>query len=423
MDKRAVSAVVLRWLVQEGYADVADCFEAEALLKADRPSAHIDERTAIRKLILGGDVAGAVSRCNALYPAMLDQPQHSPLAFMAQQQTLIELIREQHIERALAFARQEMAPRAQHQPPLMLELEKTMSLLAFAQPATQSPYAALLSQQRRQAVSSAFNAALLQQQQRQIVPSGSSSSASTYASTSPLQPAASDLVRLLQRLQYLQPQLACTHSYPTLTISCKPSAAITAVATAAQRSAEDSGAGADSASSAVSHRSNSVSVAAGSPSSAVLSPVASRTPVTMPMPSRSVARHQLPSPFSLSSATPPTVPPSPVSLSAHGSPSLSGFSPLSLSSASASSSRRSSLTHPSLFSLHSPVAPPTRPAPHGVTVVASVGGSGVGSSTSAGSGSGGRGSVGGESASSTHPVRRGRTHPSRNDDEDNDMAT
>ena len=408
VDKRAVSAVVLRWLVQEGYADVADCFEAEALLKADRPSAHIEERTAIRKLILGGDVAAAVSRCNALYPAMLDQPQHAALAFMAQQQTLIELIREQQMDQALAFARQEMAPRAQHHPALMLELEKTMSLLAFPQPATQSPYGTLLSQQRRHAVSSAFNAALLQQQQQIVQPHSSA----TVSQLSSLQPAVSDLVRLMQRLQCLQPQLACTHSYPTLGVICKLSAAITATASTTGAGL-DSGA-ASGAPSAAAQRSNSVA------SASVLSPVASRTPVTMPMPSRSVARHQLPSPFLLSSSVQPSVPPSPVSLSASlpgplpassgsMSPSLTAIPQLS-SAASTSSSRRSSINTPSPFSL-------TSPLPSHVARIAAY------SSAASGSGGGGGGGRGGSSvsgsSSSTQSTRRGSAHnPPRSDDDD-----
>ena len=433
VDKRVVSDIVLRWLVAEGYADVADCFEAEALLKADRPSAHIEERTAIRKLILSGDAAAAVSRCNALYPAMLDQPQHASLSFMAQQQTLIELIREQLIDKALAFARQEMAPRAQHQPQLMLELEKTMSLLAFPQPSTQSPYGTLLSQQRRHAVSSAFNAALLQQQQQSVQPLPAAFSPSTASPLSALQPAASELVRLVQRLHCLQPQLACTHSYPTVSVACKPSAAITASAGTTGGNAAaglDSGSAVDGASSA-SQRSNSVVAASPSLSSALLSPVASRTPVTMPMPSRSVARHQLPSPFMLSSSAQPSVPPSPVSLSLSASPpgsSLSAaglspsFPPLSSSSSgssplSASSSRRSSLSTAVPFSLLSPAAAAAPSASSRVvSVTASLSFRG---SSSGSSGSRGRGeSSSSSSSSSASPTRRGQPQPPRAEDDD-----
>ena len=400
VDKRSVSSLVLRWLVAEGYADVADCFEAEALLKADRPSAHIEERTAIRKLILSGDVAAAVSRCNALYPALLDQPQHAALSFMAQQQTLIELIREQRMDRALAFARQEMAPRAQHHPALMTELEKTMSLLAFPQPATQSPYATLMSQQRRHGVSSAFNAALLQQQQQTMQPS-SSTSANPLTS---LQPTASDLVRLVHRLQCLQPQLACTHSLPLVAIACKPSAAVIASGPATGSGVD--GAAVDGASSA-SQRSNSVvSASPALSSAAMLSPVASRTPVTMPFPSRSLARHQQPSPFLLSSSAQSSVPPSPVSLSPY-------------TSVSASSSRRSSLTlahpQPEPFALPSPAAAPSAraAASHGS----------LGSSAVSG------GSRGGSSASSiirsVQSAQRGgqqQQQQHRRTDDDSDMT-
>ena len=197
----------MSYLVLEGYADVADSFEAETLqAKAERPSASIDERMAIRKAILSGDIAAAIEQCNSLYPDLFDQPRHAALFFLIQQQRLIELIRAGQIEPAIAFARQELAPRAQQQPAFLLELERIISLLAFERPEVQSPYAALLSQQQRQAVASQFNVALLAQQ--------------TSASQVP-QPN-SRIVALMRRMTALQQQVACSHVVPSLQLSTVP---------------------------------------------------------------------------------------------------------------------------------------------------------------------------------------------------------
>jgi hypothetical protein len=202
-----VSRLLMSYLVLEGYADVADSFEAETLqAKAERPSASIDERMAIRKAILSGDIAAAIEQCNSLYPDLFDQPRHAALFFLIQQQRLIELIRAGQIEPAIAFARQELAPRAQQQPAFLLELERIISLLAFERPEVQSPYAALLSQQQRQAVASQFNVALLAQQ--------------TSASQAP-QPN-SRIVALMRRMTALQQQAACSHILPSLQLSTVP---------------------------------------------------------------------------------------------------------------------------------------------------------------------------------------------------------
>ena len=201
-------------LVLEGYADVADCFEGETLLKADRPSVSIEERMGIRKAVLNGDIAGALEQCNALYPDLFDSPRHSSLFFLLQQQRLIELIRTGQVTAAIQFARSDLAPRAQHQPSFLAELERIMSLLAFESPATQSPYGYLLSQQQRQAVASQFNLALLAQQQ----------SSSTAQHTQHR----SQLVNCLQALHRMQATLATSHHIPTLTLiahTVTPSAA------------------------------------------------------------------------------------------------------------------------------------------------------------------------------------------------------
>jgi hypothetical protein len=68
-----------------------------------------------------------------------------------QQQQLIELIREGRIEEALKFATSQLAERGEEEPLVLEELERTLALMAFEDPA-QSPFADLLSLSHRQKV-------------------------------------------------------------------------------------------------------------------------------------------------------------------------------------------------------------------------------------------------------------------------------
>ena len=51
--------------------------------------------------------------------------------FRLQQQKLIEYIRQGRVVEALEFAQDELAPRGEENPEFLVELEKTMALLAF----------------------------------------------------------------------------------------------------------------------------------------------------------------------------------------------------------------------------------------------------------------------------------------------------
>ncbi len=64
---------------------------------------------------------------------------------------MIELIRENRIEEALAFASEHLAERGEEDPMVLDELERTLALLAFEDPA-QSPFGDLLSSSHRQKV-------------------------------------------------------------------------------------------------------------------------------------------------------------------------------------------------------------------------------------------------------------------------------
>lgn len=85
------------------------------------------------------------------------------LYFRLQQQRLIEFIRGGRINEALQFAQEELAPRGEESPEFLSELERTMSLLAFASAPTVPPaIAELLSPAQRMKTAGEVNAAILE---------------------------------------------------------------------------------------------------------------------------------------------------------------------------------------------------------------------------------------------------------------------
>ncbi|KAL5495296.1 hypothetical protein ACEPAI_759 [Sanghuangporus weigelae] len=161
INKHDLNRLVMDYLVIEGYKTAAEEFSKEADLLLPADSRSIEDRTIIREALQRGDVEEAIMRVNELDPEILDtQPK---LYFRLQQQKLIEYIRQGHIAEALEFAQQELAPRGEEEPEFLLELERTMALLAFESTATIPPaIAELLSPAQRLKTAGELNAAILE---------------------------------------------------------------------------------------------------------------------------------------------------------------------------------------------------------------------------------------------------------------------
>ncbi|OCB88556.1 hypothetical protein A7U60_g4259 [Sanghuangporus baumii] len=161
ISKHDLNRLVMDYLVIEGYKTAAEEFSKEADLFLPADSRSIEDRTIIREALQRGDVEEAIMRVNELDPEILDtQPK---LYFRLQQQKLIEYIRQGRIAEALEFAQQELAPRGEEEPEFLLELERTMALLAFESTATIPPaIAELLSPAQRLKTAGELNAAILE---------------------------------------------------------------------------------------------------------------------------------------------------------------------------------------------------------------------------------------------------------------------
>ncbi|KAJ3375456.1 hypothetical protein GGF31_004574 [Allomyces arbusculus] len=157
-----LNKLVLNYLVIEGHMDAAQQFCAETGLTPAVDLASIHDRMTIRTAIDNGRVDDAMERLNDLDPEILDtNPQ---LYFHLQQQRLIETIRAGDIPAALEFAQSELAPRGEENPAFLVDLERTLALLAFDATDANSPVADLLAPAHRHQVAAETNAAILHAQ-------------------------------------------------------------------------------------------------------------------------------------------------------------------------------------------------------------------------------------------------------------------
>eukprot|EP00126_Sphaerothecum_destruens_P009420 Sdes_comp20502_c0_seq6m14983 len=108
---RELNKLVMNYLVIEGYKDAAEKFMKESGEAPSLDLASIEERMKIREAVQHGNISRAIELVNDLNPEILDM--NPQLYFHLQQQTLIELIRENRIEEALNFAQEELAPRGE----------------------------------------------------------------------------------------------------------------------------------------------------------------------------------------------------------------------------------------------------------------------------------------------------------------------
>ena len=89
--------------------------------------------------------------------------------FHLQQQKLIELIRNGHINDALAFSQSVLADLGTQNDEFLEGLEKAMALLVYEEPKL-SPFSDLLNLSQRQMVASELNAAILQNKHEETTP-------------------------------------------------------------------------------------------------------------------------------------------------------------------------------------------------------------------------------------------------------------
>ncbi|KAJ5478431.1 hypothetical protein N7530_003940 [Penicillium desertorum] len=137
--KTDINYLVMDYLITNGYPAAAKKFAVEANIQLRTDLEAIQERVEIRTAIHSGDIQSAVEKINELNPQILDED--PSLHFSLLRLQLVELIRTcmdnpgSDITPALDFATAQLAPRAPTNPQFLADLERTLALLIFPNPA------------------------------------------------------------------------------------------------------------------------------------------------------------------------------------------------------------------------------------------------------------------------------------------------
>lgn len=162
--RTSMNKLIMNYLVTEGFKEAAEKFQEESGVAPSIDLHTLNERIKIRDCILNGAIQEATVLINQYNPELLDNDRY--LYFHLQQLHLIELIRNNFIEEALAFAQNHLSEAGEGDPSVLAELERSIALLAFEDPKN-SPFGDLLAPSHRQKIASEVNAAILKSQNQE----------------------------------------------------------------------------------------------------------------------------------------------------------------------------------------------------------------------------------------------------------------
>lgn len=156
--KSESDALVMDYLVSEGFADAAVSFARETGVQLPSELEGVRRRAAVRSAMVAGDVESVVEMVNDLDPDLLESDASLYLAL--QRRRFVEAALKGDLDRALELADECLSPLAEENPDELEELEKTFSLLLFERPA-ESPVADLVDPANRPLEASRLNVAML----------------------------------------------------------------------------------------------------------------------------------------------------------------------------------------------------------------------------------------------------------------------
>lgn len=168
--KSDINALILDYLVMEGYPNAAAKFSKEANLQSHPADDSIQRRQQIQNSIYTGNIQSAIELLNDFDPEILDND--PTLHFSILRLQLVEMIRScmaapgGDIAPALEFATTHLGPRAPTDPQFLKDLEETMALLVLPHYDLEPSLAALLHPDLRREVADNVNKAVLEYQSR-----------------------------------------------------------------------------------------------------------------------------------------------------------------------------------------------------------------------------------------------------------------
>lgn len=124
-----MNKLVLNYLIIEGYKEAVLKFTKESNLSCEYDLSLLDKRMQIRTFIVNGQIDEAINQINNINSEILEK--NPSIHFELEKQKLIEIIKSNKVEEAIAFAQNTLFPITVNNSKLLDELEKIMSLLAF----------------------------------------------------------------------------------------------------------------------------------------------------------------------------------------------------------------------------------------------------------------------------------------------------
>ena len=105
--RKQMDDLIMNYFVVQGFRNAAQTFAKEAKSTPPVDLQTLEDRACIRVSIIGGNIAEAIDRINAMNTQLLQDDFN--LRFRLQKQQLVELIRNKKAVEALQFAQKELA--------------------------------------------------------------------------------------------------------------------------------------------------------------------------------------------------------------------------------------------------------------------------------------------------------------------------
>ena len=158
MNKDKMNKIIANYLFIQGYCQPLKKFISEAKIQFDFDEKLLNQRFLIRQLITTNQIEKAIQEINSIDKSILIE--NKVINFVLQRQILFNYIKENKLQEALNFAKDNLLPLSEGDEFLYKELEKAMGVLAYEN-INDSPEKELITDKFLEKVASKINLVIL----------------------------------------------------------------------------------------------------------------------------------------------------------------------------------------------------------------------------------------------------------------------
>ena len=158
MNKDKMNKIIANYLFIQGYCQPLKKFISEAKIQFDFDEKLLNQRFLIRQLITTNQIVKAIQEINSIDKNILIE--NKVINFVLQRQILFNYIKENKLQEALNFAKDNLLPLSERDEFLYKELEKAMGVLAYEN-INDSPEKELITDKFLEKVASKINLVIL----------------------------------------------------------------------------------------------------------------------------------------------------------------------------------------------------------------------------------------------------------------------